>query len=47
MTERIFCDDCQDYGYVYLERDNSNQITEFEVISTCKCPQFLMLGESK
>ena len=47
MTERIFCDDCQDYGYVYLERDNLNQITEFEVISTCKCPKFLMLGESK
>jgi hypothetical protein len=41
MTERIYCDICQDYGYVY-----SNGST-MEVIATCKCPKFLLLGENE
>ena len=40
MTHQIFCDECNDYGYLYVDGDN------VEVISSCKCPQLLMTGES-
>lgn len=40
MTERIYCDECNDYGYVYANGDT------IEIIATCKCPKFFLFGEN-
>ena len=40
MTHRIYCDECNDYGYLFIDGDS------VEVISTCQCPNLLMSGEN-
>jgi hypothetical protein len=41
MTQRIFCDDCNDYGYLFIDSDS------IEVISSCSCPNLFLIGENK
>ena len=41
MTERYYCDECGDFGYTFVDG------SVIEIIATCKCPKFLLLGESK
>lgn len=39
MTERFFCDECKEFGYVFSDGSN------IEVIESCKCPKLIMMGE--
>jgi hypothetical protein len=40
MTTRIYCEDCNDYGYLFVDGE------QIEVISSCKCPNLFLIGEA-
>lgn len=41
MTDRIYCDACGKFAYIFSDSDT------VEIISACACPKFLMFGENE
>jgi hypothetical protein len=39
MTEQFYCDECNNFGYVYFDNNRA------EVIESCLCPKLLSIGE--